>query len=220
MRGKLLRHRPCPVPDIFVAASALDVDLTHEPEMAWLVEFLLSCNNTLPAGWLEQGEAEDALPGDPTSSQTRYSNVITSLGGLAHPFRVEVAAMRSAVDARTQARLTEQLQGMSADERAEHGFVEDDSVEWDAGKVLHGPMRALPLNYALADELGEGSFSRRPTSRSSADTGSLAGSRPPSRPAMGLRPGTSGSGGGGSQAQLSSIGHAEASAVAGALPEE
>lgn len=98
LRARALRLRPSAVVDIMVAATALDLDLMREPEMAWLAEFVLSADCTLAAGWVEDrgdGLADDGVVG------TRFKNAVS--GGKvrdAHPFRVEVHAMRAAVDAR------------------------------------------------------------------------------------------------------------------------
>jgi hypothetical protein len=44
--------RPCALPLIYIAASALELEVSVVPEMAWLAEMIISCPSTFqPAGW-------------------------------------------------------------------------------------------------------------------------------------------------------------------------
>lgn len=52
VRAQAVRLRPCALPEIMVAASALELNLPRMPELAWLPEMLVSCPPSfLPAGW-------------------------------------------------------------------------------------------------------------------------------------------------------------------------
>ncbi|KAJ1617329.1 hypothetical protein T492DRAFT_1100498 [Pavlovales sp. CCMP2436] len=96
VRAKALRLRPSALPEIFVAASALEIELQQSPELAWLAEMLLGCPSTFfPAGWREY---KDELSGE---TRTFYANEISGLldERAAHPFRIEVRSVKAVVGA-------------------------------------------------------------------------------------------------------------------------
>jgi hypothetical protein len=119
------------VSDIFLAASALDIDLTNAPEMAWVAEFLLSRQATLPAGW-EENEVVDPLTNQ-KSGLVRYRNTISEEDNLSHPFRVEVYTLMSAVEARAKQILDAALAEMDAGQKRDTGYDDADIDAIDAG---------------------------------------------------------------------------------------
>lgn len=123
--------RPCPVPDIFIAAGALEIDLPTQPEMAWVAEFLLSQHATLPAGW-EEYDVIDGLSGQPTGT-VKYRNQISGDEGLPHPFRIEVATLLHEVEARAKQLLESSLAEMDGEQRRETGYDNTDIDIIDGG---------------------------------------------------------------------------------------
>jgi len=88
-------------PEIFIAATALGVQIHEDPEMAWLPEMLLSFSAIAPAGWSADEETE-SLTSDVTG--VTYVNAVTEARSEPHPFLTEassvVASVRAAVDAK------------------------------------------------------------------------------------------------------------------------
>lgn len=97
VRWAALYYAPCPLADVFVAAYALDVPLVHEPELAWLPEFLLSLPPGPPPGFVQVAEP-DPLTG--RAQQPHWASAITGERAAAHPFELYVGEVRQAVAAR------------------------------------------------------------------------------------------------------------------------
>mmetsp|Transcript_10297 Transcript_10297/g.30528 ORF Transcript_10297/g.30528 Transcript_10297/m.30528 type:complete len:220 (+) Transcript_10297:392-1051(+) len=125
VRAGTLVTRPCPVVHVMVAGTALGVDLSKEPEMSFLVEFLLSSTRQLPAGWEQTPPTSDVITGE-KGELVRFFNEISGEGGAVHPFRAEVETLRAQVFARTSALVTEALDGMDETTKRAHGFDDDD----------------------------------------------------------------------------------------------
>ncbi|KAG8464424.1 hypothetical protein KFE25_003487 [Diacronema lutheri] len=96
VRAQAVRLRPCALPEIMVAASALELNLPRMPELAWLPEMLVSCPPSfLPAGWFEW-EDVNPLTGN---ARSFFANDVSALPDerSAHPFRVEVRTVHGIV---------------------------------------------------------------------------------------------------------------------------
>lgn len=142
LRAQVIRQLPCPVPQIFIAAGALDIDLTVGTEMAWLAEGILSRHLTLPAGWEEDLGDELGI----ASRAGRFRNTISGESNLSHPFRVEIATTLAAVDARAAETLEEAVAAMDAEEKRNTGYDMSDLDAISAIAARKANARAGPVN--------------------------------------------------------------------------
>jgi hypothetical protein len=149
LRAQAIRQLPCPVPQIFIAAGALDIDLTAGTEMAWLAEGILSRHLTLPAGWEE--DLGDDL--GVASRAGRFRNSISGESNLPHPFRVEIATMLAAVDARAAETLEEAVAAMDAEEKRNTGYDMSDLDAISAIAARKATSRSGPASMRRASTI-------------------------------------------------------------------
>jgi hypothetical protein len=124
MRALAIKLRPCPVAEIFVAATALYVAAHNDPEYTWLPEMLHSFTGHMPAGYCAQE--------GPADGGVIYYNTVTQSSSHVHPFIAEAKAVAAAVAVETDRVLKRNAEYRALEEALRQG----DAKFWPRGRRL------------------------------------------------------------------------------------